>query len=144
MFTKAVSVAGVNKPVSPVVATQLWERLRSKWYGWILTSLANHSDVGKVQMSYLTNFIKFLGLSRLGQNALQSLGMLNTLRYGDGKQQEAIEHQVEANRFALALCALCELLRMLLWDCSNHRTCPDHTHLSACCIAESSRTTTTL
>jgi hypothetical protein len=97
-FTKAKNDAG-GGAIEDEVSAILWSKMSSKWYGWMLSAMAQLSDNGKQQMSHLTRFIKFLGLSRLGQNALQSIGVLNTLRYSDQKMSDANDAQRAINRY---------------------------------------------
>ena len=99
MYTKAIHDIERGKPFPPEVGEELWSKMRSKWYGWMLSSMSLLSDIGKNQMMYVTQFIKFLGLSRLGQNALQSLGLLNTLRFGDERAARSLTVQKTANRY---------------------------------------------
>ena len=56
----------------------------------VLSSLASLSDAGKDQMYHLANFVKFLGISRQGQDVLHNFGMLNTLRYSDGRRDKGL------------------------------------------------------
>jgi hypothetical protein len=69
---------------------EVWSKMRCQWYGWMITSLASFSDAGKTQMMHLTQFVKFLGLSRMGQDVLQRLGWLNTLRYCDMRMDDSL------------------------------------------------------
>ncbi len=70
---------------------EVFQAMGNRWFGWMLLALANLGNVGKEQMWYMTSHIKFLGLSRLGQDTLSSLGWANTLRYGDGQADDLNE-----------------------------------------------------
>ena len=90
-YTQACSqVPPDQTAIGEDVQTSIWKTHRSRWYGWMLSSLASLSDAGKHQMYHLTNFVKFLGISRLGQDVLHNFGMLNTLRYSDGRRDKGL------------------------------------------------------
>jgi hypothetical protein len=89
-ITKASSGLGPNDALPRTCRKEVWSKMRCKWYGWMITSLASLSDVGKGQMMHMTKFVKFLGLSRMGQDVMHRMGWLNTLRYGDMRSDAAL------------------------------------------------------
>jgi hypothetical protein len=89
-ITKASRGQSVDDALPRACRKEVWKKMRCKWYGWMITSLAIYSDAGKAQMMHLTQFVKFLGLSRMGQGVLQRLGWLNTLRYGDMRNEDTL------------------------------------------------------
>jgi hypothetical protein len=89
-ITSALARVGVGQALPRSCRDEVWSKMRCKWYGWMLTSLTSYSDAGKAQMMHLTHFVKFLGLSRMGQDVLHRMGWLNTLRYGDMRNDAAL------------------------------------------------------
>jgi hypothetical protein len=82
-ITQASRALSDDEPLPRACRREVWSKMRCQWYGWMMTSLASLSDAGKAQMMHLTQFVKFLGLSRMGQDVLHRMGWLNTLRYCD-------------------------------------------------------------
>jgi hypothetical protein len=90
MYKQACSSAGHDQPIANEVEIELLSKLRLRFYGWLLSSLANLGTPGKLQLWYITSIIKFLGLSRLGQEVMQQFGFLGTLRFSDGRKKVAL------------------------------------------------------
>jgi len=91
-YIKACSSASQQRPaLSDEVQERMWKDCSGTWYGWMLHSMASLSNAGRDQMYYLTKFIKFLGISRLGQDVLQNFGVLNSLRFSDGRRERFLE-----------------------------------------------------
>lgn len=89
-FKQACLTAGAGQPIALHSELKLLKHFRLRFYGWLLSALANLGNAGKVQMWYVTSIVKFLGLSRLGQSIMQQIGYAATDRYSDGRQRIAL------------------------------------------------------
>jgi hypothetical protein len=69
---------------------ELFDAMSLKWYGWMLSAMAARSNAGKEQMFVVSRLVKFLGLSRAGQNILSNFGFASTLRYSDKKADDTL------------------------------------------------------
>lgn len=98
MYRQACTSAGQDQPIANEVVNELLSKLRLRFYGWLLSSLANMGTAGKLQLWYITSIVKFLGLSRLGQDVMQQFGFLGTLRFSDGRKKVALTKYDEVVR----------------------------------------------
>jgi hypothetical protein len=68
----------------------LFDKHSLKWYGWMLSAMASRSNAGKDQLFIVSRLVKFLGLSRAGQNILANFGFTSTLRYSDKMAEDTL------------------------------------------------------
>jgi hypothetical protein len=88
VFTKAPGNDNDKISLSADTENELFHSMSLKWYGWMLSAMAARSNGGKKQMFVVSRLVKFLGLSRAGQNIMSNFGFASTLRYSDKKAEE--------------------------------------------------------
>jgi hypothetical protein len=91
-YVQACKAAGQGNAVDQAFADGLVAEVKYRFYGWLLSALANIGVPGKEQLWYITSVVKFLGLSRLGQEVMQQFGFASTVRYSDGKHANALTY----------------------------------------------------
>lgn len=98
-FTKAKKDTAYGQPMSQAHQDALKSTHRLRFFGWLLSALAAIGTPGKRQLWYLTSVIKFLGMSRLGQNVMHGFGFSSTLRFSDGRQGVQLDVYDELLRY---------------------------------------------
>jgi hypothetical protein len=75
----------------------LWTAHGKRWHGWMLLHMAGIGNNGKAQLEHLAFVMRFVGLSRNGNQYLHDLGFLPSVRLTDNNikmREEAYEESL--------------------------------------------------
>jgi hypothetical protein len=101
VFTKACAGRREVDPLGQQDEDTLFEHYSLKWYGWMLSAMASRTRAGKAQLFIISRLVKFLGLSRAGQDILAKFGFASTLRYSDRMGEETLQKARLENMYTL-------------------------------------------
>jgi hypothetical protein len=90
-FTKADKGLAATTPMTRAFEDEVFGAMSLKWYGWVLSTIADRGVGGKQQLFHVSTLVKFLGLSRSGQALLSNLGFNCTLRFSDDQHDDMLD-----------------------------------------------------
>jgi hypothetical protein len=99
VYTKASTGQREDQPLGQHDEDTLFDHYSLKWYGWMLSAMASRTNAGKGQLFIISRLVKFLGLSRAGQEILAKFGFASTLRYSDRMAEETLKEARQKNMY---------------------------------------------